>query len=237
MTSSVFAAAVVAAPSLRNPHTLIFFIGALLFLGMTQLAAWHEDWDLARQRRFYWVGTGGAAVCALLAGLPDWSSGLIFGVGVIVLMAITAYFLGSYIKIGDRIWAFHLRDGGPLEKRARNVARGSNFDTSAGDYGGAVTAVKFWWLTVVGVAICSINVAFHFVKENAEKPWLWVALSAVLVFLAIGLGYGDGATGNSIARRQYAQFTIITVITPGVFTVIYLLSFAIGRRLVVGSKA
>jgi hypothetical protein len=84
-------------------------------------------------------------------------------------------------------------------------------------------------MLVVGTAICSVNVADSVLGSGERKPLLALALLGVFVFIAIGLGYGDGATGNAIARRQIVQFVIIGLISLAVFTVVYLLTYLVGR--------
>jgi hypothetical protein len=53
---------------------------------------------------------------------------------------------------------------------------------------------------------------------------------ALLVLLAVGAGYGDASWGYAIARGQYLQFVIASVVTVGLFAVLYLLAYSAGKR-------
>lgn len=217
MTVAVLAETIIAAPSLRNPRTLVFFIAALLLLGLAVLAVLNDQrWELSRQRRVYWAGTFGAALCALLAGLPDWVGGLEFAAGVVLLMAMNAYFLTSYIKLGGRVFALHLRDGA-----AANAGSADGLPADA--YGGNLSAPKMWWMMVIGLVICSVNVVGRY-----GASLIWIAFAAPVVVLPIGFGYLDAAAGQRFARGQFVQFGIITVVTAGAFAVLYVVGFAVG---------
>ncbi|MBI3214498.1 MAG: hypothetical protein HYZ38_11795 [Mycobacterium sp.] len=219
------------APALHQPHTLIFFVGALLCLFVTQIPGWSK-WSIDRQRQVYWGATAGAAACAFLAGLPDWQSGVLFGLFVLFLMAMTAYLLGNYIKIGGRIYAFHLQDAKPDPTPVGSGADDptASIDDGPDPYGGTVSAPKLWWLMVVGMGICSFNIGLHLTGTETERPWLWPFFVVAIVAIGAGIGVGDGAAGAGVARRQYVQFVVIAITTAGAFVVFYLVGYVIGRR-------
>lgn len=95
-------------------------------------------------------------------------------------------------------------------------------------YGGLTTAKKFWWLAVSAVAILAFSIIGYLVDK--EKVWLAAVSSVIIVLAAIVLGYGDASWGYSIARRQLMQFGIISVITAGAFTVLYLCAYYAGKK-------
>jgi hypothetical protein len=92
---------VTAQPTLEQPHTLIFFVAALVCL-VIALVPLLSSKEVATQRRVYWGGTGAAALCFFLASLPDVGTGSLLILGSFVFMAIPAYFSGPLIKVGGR---------------------------------------------------------------------------------------------------------------------------------------
>lgn len=78
------------------------------------------------------------------------------------------------------------------------------------------------------MAICSLNVVIY--VTDKERPLLALVLAALLVALAAGFGYGDAIWEYPIARGQHIQFFIISIITAGVFTVLYLAAYFTGKR-------
>lgn len=217
MTASALAQTVFAAPTLRNPRTLLFFVGALLFLALPLLASVNDDrWDIGTQRRVYWSGTFGAALCAFLAGLPDWLGGVQFAAGVVLLLTANAYLLTSYLKVGGRVVALHPRD-------AADADAGASDDRPPADaYGGSLTAPKMWWMLVVGMVICAANVVGRY-----GASLLWIAFAIPVLLLAIGFGYMDAAARQRFARGQLVQFAIIAVVTAGVFAALYAIGFGL----------
>lgn len=207
---------------LNNPREFFFVVAAWVFLVLTVVAGMNDRWSLSTQRRIYWTGVTGAAVCAFLAVWPNWRQGVLVAAFGVALMTMTAYFLGAYIKIGGRVWALHLRDE-QAEKAGAVVVPPSA-------YGGVITAARLWWMAVFGMALCVLGVA-DYVAGPREKPWLSLLLAIVLVVQALAYGYMDGAPGYSVARGQYIQFVIIGVITLSAFTMLYLVTFLVGRNI------
>jgi len=86
-----------------------------------------------------------------------------------------------------------------------------------------------WWLMVFAMLTCTGNVIGYF--QNAEGPLLAGVMAAVMVVGATVYGYAtDASLGYPIARGQYLQFVIVSVITAGVFTVFYLGGYYAGKR-------
>ena len=73
---------------------------------------------------------------------------------------------------------------------------------------------------LVAVAVLAVLSAY----TMKMRPWL------LLVILALGTGYGDGSWNYPIARGQYVQFGIITVITAGSFAALYLIAYWAAKR-------
>lgn len=149
-------------------------------------------------------------------------------------MLITAYFSGSNIKIGGKVYAFHVEDSQPDNSREDASPSGNhehNDDPAPDAYVGLgrATARKNWWLMIFAMSICSVNVIGYF--DDKDHPWRAVLSAVVGVGIATAFGYAlDGSWGYPIARGQYLQFAIIGVITGGVFTVFYLGGYYAGKR-------
>ena len=52
-----------------------------------------------------------------------------------------------------------------------------------------------------------------------------MVMAAFITLLAIGVGYADGSWNYAIARRQYFQFGVVSLITAGSFAVVYLAAY------------
>lgn len=187
------------------------------------------------ERRLFWIGFFLAFISAFLIFYPpDWKTGLVFSLLPPALMLITAYFSGSNIKIGGKVYAFYVEDSqpGPSPDRAPLPGNdGRQHDPAPDAYIGLglATAKKNWWLMIFAMAICSVNVIGYF--DDKEGPLLAGLLAAVLVVIATVFGYAlDGSWGYPIARGQYLQFAVIAVITCGVFTIFYLGGYYAGKR-------
>lgn len=216
----------IAQPSFQQPHTLIFFIAALVCLGVALIPLFNTK-AVSTQRRMYWGGTAAAAVCFFLASLPDVVTGVLLVVGSFVFMAIPAYFSGPLIKVGEKVIAFHLEDS-RTGRADLPGGGGAEYEPSSDSYGGSVTAAKMWWLLIFAVGLCASTV-FQYIVDT-EKPWI-VVLSTIAIFaFSILYGFGDGSWGHRIARGQYVQFGIIAILTAGVFTLLYLAAYLIARR-------
>ncbi|EUA42306.1 putative membrane protein [Mycobacterium xenopi 4042] len=218
-------------PSLHQPHTLIFFIATLVCLAVAVLPPLFLKRDRSWERRVAWSGTGGAALCAFLASVPDWKLGIGLSLFIWGMTVFTAYFTTPYIKIRGKIYAFHIQDSQPDPSPAATAPPGidgRDYDRAPDSYGGSVTAIKLWWLGVPTTAMFAFGVVGYFIDK--EKPWIAAAGGAVIVLAAIGLGHGDASWGYPVARGQRVQFAIISIITLGVFTVLYLIAYRAGSR-------
>lgn len=187
------------------------------------------------ERRLFWIGFLIALTSAFfIAYPPDWKAGIGWALLTSFLMLWRAYFSTSNIKIGGKIYAFHVEDSRPdpppITTPRIGTAEGDH-DTAHDAYSGLglTTAKKMWWLMVFLMAICSVNVIAY--VHDKERPLLAGVMTALLVVGAAGYGYaGDASWGYPIARGQYLQFIIISVITLGVFTVFYIGGYYAGKR-------
>jgi hypothetical protein len=163
-------------------------------------------------RRMFWAGMLVASVSAFfIAYPPDWKSGILLSLLVAVLMLMTAYFTSPYLKFGGKVIAFSTADAG-------TGARDAAF----------TSARKLWWLMVPAMALCAFNIGqYVFAKEN---PRLAVVMALAVVAVAIVFGFGDGRARYSLARGQLPQFVIVSIVTLGVFTVLYLGGYALGKQ-------
>jgi hypothetical protein len=160
----------------------------------------------------FWAGISIATVSAFfIAFPPDWKSGLLLSLLVAVLMLMTAYFTSSYLKFGDKVVAFSTADAG----------------TTASD-AAFTSARKLWWLMVPAMALCAFNIGQYILHK--ENPRLAVAMAIAVVAIAVVFGYNDGRSRYSIARKQLPQFVVVSIVTLGVFTVLYLGGYAVGKQ-------
>lgn len=219
---------VAAQPTLHNPRTLAFFVATLLCLTAAAFPLWTKR-DRSWQRRVFWASIGIASLSAFLASLPDWKlgSGMVLFVGGCAIIG--AYFNTPYIKIRGRIYAFYTQDSRADSSRDRTVRsadKKADYSPPRDSYSGLASAKKFWWLMVVGIAICVFNV----VTIDVNKPWVGILAAAVIVLIASYFGYGDASSGYPIARGQRLQFVIISAITAGAFTLLYFAAYQAGKR-------
>ncbi|WP_141564387.1 hypothetical protein [Mycolicibacterium palauense] len=213
--------------AVHSPQTPYFIAAAFLFLALTQLPLIVRRGE-SFARFCYWGGTAGAAVCALIAAIPDWVGGIVFSAVTLFAMTLTAYFATHYIKIAGKVYTFHIQ-------RDRSQRKDSDADPwrlpegYPDAYGTGVTAAKMWWLLVPCSALCTFTAVTQF--ADSAGTGLVIAAVAAIVLLALGFGYfTDGSWGYPPARGQYVQFALVSILSAGVFAVFYLLAYATGRR-------
>ncbi|WP_232000657.1 hypothetical protein [Mycobacterium kyorinense] len=223
------AADAAASPSLDQPTTLVFFIATLVSLAVAVLPQLFLQRDRSWERRVYWGGTTSAAICAFLASLPDWKLGLGVALFGIVWMLVTAYAFTPYIKVHDKVYAFHVSDSLPNSSSdgSPSLHHDPDYDPAPDSYGGIATAKKTWWLLIFALLVCILSV----VVKSEDKPSLMAPIAAsAFVIIAAGYGYGDGSWGYPVARGQRVQFYIISIVSIGTFSVLYLSAYWAGRR-------
>ena len=160
---------------------------------------------------------------------PDWKSGLGLSAFVAAMMLFTAFFTTPYLKIGGKVFAFFTVDT-ESEKRATDDGQAVESQSRPAQPTGALTSArKLWWLVVPAMALCVLNIEQYVVA--GESPRLAAAMAAVIVAVALTLGYGDGRANFGFARRQTLQFVIVSVMTLGTLTVLYVGAYAVGRQM------
>jgi len=176
--------------------------------------------DITRARRMFWAGVGVAVVSAFfIAFPPDWKSGAQLSAFVAFMMLGTAYFTSPHLKFRGKIHAAFRADVEAEDPPGRTPSGTTRLLTSAR---------KLWWLIVAGMALCTFNVVQFVVTGDA--PRLAVAMSAVIVLIAVVFGVADARAGYPIAQGQTLQFVLASVLTAGVFAVLYLGARAVSRR-------
>ncbi|MDI3315004.1 MAG: hypothetical protein QJR12_12275 [Mycobacterium sp.] len=215
-----------------NTVNILFIVTGAFGLLLTVLAS---PKNRRAGRRVYWAGCLIATISAFfIAYPPDWKTGILLSLFVSGMTVFTAYAYTPHIKIRGKIYAFSVEDSQPdPSPDGVSPPRGGNrdYDPAPDAYAGLglATAKKFWWLLVFIMAMCALGVAeyFHF----RASPWSLASAVGIIVLLAFGFGYAtDASWGYPIARGQYLQFVIISVVTFGVFTVFYLGGYYAGKR-------
>lgn len=184
----------------------------------------------ARGRRLFWSGLAIAVGSAFfIAYPPEWKSGLGLSAFVAAMMLFTAFFTTPYLKIGGKVFAFFTVDT-ESEKRASDDGQAVESQSRPAQPTGVLTSArKLWWLMVPAMALCVFNIEQYVVA--GESPRLAAAMAAAIVAVAVTLGYGDGRANFGFARRQTLQFVIVSVITLGTLTVLYVGAYAVGRQM------
>ncbi|EUA56657.1 hypothetical protein I553_8709 [Mycobacterium xenopi 4042] len=144
---------------------------------------------------------------------------------------VRSVFLHPYIKIRGKVYAFTIRDSRPdppSDGGWRSHGAAPDSDATPDSYGGLATAKKSWWLLILIVTICAINVIGYFVDK--QHPWRAALMASVIVAISTMFGYGDASWGYPVARRQRMQLFILSVITLGAFTALYLCAYCAGKR-------
>jgi hypothetical protein len=185
--------------------------------------------SLSSQRRIYWSSTVLSTVPAFLMALPNWKEGIGAALFVLAAMALGAYGYTPYIKIRGKIYALNRCDrlAEQDEKPPASVA-GRVHDPATESYGGIVMATNFWWVLVIPAVIFTVKL-YAFARSDGDILGAMIGAGSI-VFLAVIIGLGDASWGHPIARGRRLQFGIISIITAGAFTVLYLAAYYAGKR-------
>ncbi|RAV15158.1 hypothetical protein DQP55_07285 [Mycolicibacterium sp. GF69] len=185
-----------------------FMATAFAGLGAAIIAGWLP---LRIGRIVYWSGAVVTTVSVfLMAYPPDWKSGLLMSVFAACAMTGVAYVHTEFISIGGRTYSL-FTDPDTID-----------------DYGVGLTPTKTWWLAVFAVAML-IAIGAVYVADGAQA-WVPTGLGAIGLFAAVSLGYRDALAGRPIAAGQKLQLGLLTVLTLGVFLVVYRGSYEAGKR-------
>ena len=169
----------------------------------------------------FWAGVGVAVVSAFfIAFPPDWTSGAQLSALVAFMMLGTAYFKSPYLKFRGKIHAAYRADAeaeDPPDRSRPGATRGL-----------LTSPRKLWWFIVAGTALCTFNVVQPVL--TGDDPRLAVAMAAVLVVIAVVFGFADARAGDPIAQGQALQIVLASVLTAGIFAVLYVGARLVGKR-------
>jgi hypothetical protein len=185
--------------------------------------------SLSSQRRIYWSCALFGAVSGFLMFLPNWKDGTVAALFALIPMTLFAYGYTPYIKIRGKIYALYLSDSlAEHDETSAAAVPGQEYDPAPDSYGGIATAAKFWWVLVFSMAMSAVLL---YAFARGEMDGLGAVIGAgFIVFLAVVGGLGDASWDYPVARGQRLQFGIISVITAGAFTVLYLAAYYAGKR-------
>ncbi len=206
-------------------ETTDLLFGIIIVCLITQGAQPFLKTSIASQRRIYWICTGIECLALCLIVQPDWKKGIIGGVLFFIGMTIAAFSYTPYIIISGKVRALGLAASN-VEHEEESTS--PDHDPAPNSYSGIITAAKYWWILLGAILIFVGNIYAYFAR-NGEG---WVALSGAIILCGIAAmtGLGDASWDYPIARGQYLQLGIATLLTAGSFTLLYLLCYAIGIR-------
>ncbi|MGV0626918.1 hypothetical protein [Mycolicibacter minnesotensis] len=185
------------------------------------------------ERRWYWGLVCIAGTAGVLSTYPTWNRAAALGFAPVASMVVLAYVSTPYIKIGGKIYALTITDPDPEDAPASSGDSTSDstqqeVDPHPDSYSGLLTAPTMWWLFV---ALTSINTAnIYFAAVGRGEVWVGLLSGALFVLVTAPTAYGDASWRYPIARGQYIQFAVASVITAGVFPLLYLTTYYIAQR-------
>lgn len=162
---------------------------------------------------------------------PTWDGAATLGILPLAAMVVMAYVATPYIKIGGKIYSLTVgaqRPDAEVVPHAENVSTEPETDPTPDSYSGLLTPATMWWMLVVIAAIAAGNV-YGFAVGKGEV-WVAIMVAALLALLAAGTGYGDASGRCPVARRQFVQFGVASVITACGFALVYLTAYYLGQR-------
>lgn len=198
---------------------LCYFAGFLLTFSKISTSA---------QRRIYWSCACIAGFFGILATYPTWTNAAVLGILVPGVMAVAAYVSTSYIKIGGRIYSLTIPEADPEDAPAISDSAQQEIDPHPDSYSGLLTATTMWWSLVALGVIAAGNV--YFAASGRGEVWVGLMSGTFFALLSVVTAYGDASWRYPIARGQYIQFGVASVITAGVFPLIYLTAYYIAQR-------
>lgn len=208
---------------------LLFWVVALCFVAGFMLSFLNISRSM--QRRLYWSCACAAGVAGAMSTYPTWDGAATLGILPLAAMVVMAYVATPYIKIGGKIYSLTVgaqRPDAEVVPHAENVSTEPETDPTPDSYSGLLTPATMWWMLVVIAAIAAGNV-YGFAVGKGEV-WVAIMVAALLALLAAGTGYGDASGRCPVARRQFVQFGVASVITAGGFALVYLTAYYLGQR-------
>jgi hypothetical protein len=110
-----------------------------------------------------------------------------------------AYFRTSYLKIGDRVYAFTLRDSG--------------IEPPPDSYGDVLTAPKAWWTLTILTGMTG------YLAVDVGMSGITLATAGFAATLLAIVGHLDARERYPIARRQFVAFGLLVAASLPVFLV------------------
>lgn len=208
---------------------LLFWVVALCFVVGFMLSFFKISRGV--QRRLYWSCACAAGVAGVMSTYPTWDGAATLGILPPMAMVAMAYVGTPYIKIGGKIYSLTVgaqRPDAEVVPHAENVSAKPKTDPTPDSYSGLLTPATMWWMLVVIAAIASGSV--YGFATGKEEAWVAVMVAGLLALLAAGTGYGDASWRYPVARRQFVQFGVASVITVGSFALVYLTAYYLAQR-------
>jgi hypothetical protein len=180
------------------------------------------------QRHMYWCCAALATFCGFFIGYPEPAKAVPIAALTLAAMTIAAFAYTPYLKIGGRIYALTVRDRRPDLEDAPTLNDEQPVDPAPASYSGLLTPTTMWWVLVLMAALAAGNAYAYLFSDGGVA--VAVAMAAFLALLAAGAGYGDASWRHPIARRQYLQFGVASLITAGGFALVYLIAYYVGQH-------
>lgn len=207
---------------------LFFWVVALCFVGGFLLS--FLKISRRTQRRLYWSCACAAGVAGAMSTYPTWDGAATLGILPVAAMVVMAYVATPYVKIGGKIYSLSVgaqRPDAEVAPHAEDVSTEPGTDPTRDSYSGLLTPATMWWMLVVIAAIAAGNVYGLAVGEG--EVWVAIMVATLLALLAAGTGYGDANWRYPVARRQFVQFGVASVITVGGFALVYLTAYYLAQ--------
>ena len=217
------------------------FLGVVIVCFVAGLTLDFFNLSRSTQRRLYWAGAGLAAIAGFLMVYPNLKSAIGIAVMLFATMTLMAYVSTPYIKIGGKIYALIIGDrqpdpedsptvddSAPRQHDAPTQPADPLIDPAPDSYEGTFAHATVWWALVVIAGIAAVNVGAFLFSDGKPAPAAGGA--GFLALLTITTGYCDAGWDYPIARGQYLQLAIASLITAGSFALVYLIAYDTARR-------
>lgn len=147
-----------------------------------------------------WMGAAVTAASAYFVALPQ---GWVSALGALVFVGVVSAFVAyAYTPF--------------LSARGRKI---SFYSGSTQPYGAGVTARRSWWRLLLAITVLTFGIISALFGANS--PWLATIAVGGIIVAAAAFGYRDALLGAGIAQGQRVQLYLASVITAGVFPIVY----------------
>ncbi|MEB3069325.1 hypothetical protein [[Mycobacterium] vasticus] len=210
-----------------NAQELIALVGGIVCI-IIATALESDDREKIRRNRGRFWGAGCAFSSFMFVGmLPDWKYGIEAAVACGILFASMAFAYTPFLKVRGRIYAAQWR-----HRQAESVEddSGPDRDRIPDSYTGFSPAAQSWWMLTVVCLVCLIVIYADFVAHNNHVHLFGIPATIVVVYVPLYVGYWDASWNYPVARGQLNQFTMLSIMTAGIFAALYFATFHIGKR-------